>query len=190
MLFRSSTGISTLTTAGITNLTTQQLNVTGLSTFSGISTFQASIFGPQASFTGVVTANTFVGQISSGVGTITTFTSTNAGLTNINSTGISTLTTAGVTNLTTQQLNVTGLSTFIGVSTFQSGLFGSSGTFTGIVTANTFVGQINAGVGTITTFTSTNAGLTNINSTGISTLPTLNSTNATLTNINSSGIST
>ena len=160
---------------------------------------------------GIVTAGTFVGQINAGIGTITTFTSTNAGLTNINSTGISTLNTLNSTNatltninsvgvstldvtsttsLTAQNLNVSGLSTFSGISTFQSTLFGTQASFTGIVTAGTFVGQINAGVGTITTFTSTNAGLTNINSTGISTLTTLNGTNATLTNINSTGIST
>lgn len=118
--------------------------------------------GGDLNVSGIVTAGTFVGQINAGVGTITTLTSTNAGLTNINSsgistlttlnstnatltnvnsTGISTLTTAGVTNLTTQQLNVTGLSTHIGVATFQSGLFGASGSFTGIVTATSFSGD-------------------------------------------------
>jgi hypothetical protein len=200
----SATGVSTLGITSTTNLTTQQLNVSGLSTHVGVSTFQSGLFGASGSFTGIVTAGTFVGQINAGVGTITTFTSTNAGLTNINSSGISTLTTAGVTNLTTQQLSVSGLSTHIGISTFQSGLFGASGSFTGIVTAATFVGQINAGVGTITTFTSTNATITNINSSGIvtagtftgqinagvGTITTFTSTNAGLTNINSSGIST
>ena len=87
----------------------------------------------------------------------------------------------------------------------------------GVVTATTFNGQINAnaGVGTITTLsgttatydtgnfttgnivtgvvttlTSTNATLTNINSTGISTLGVTTVTNLTAQNINNSGITT
>jgi len=64
----------------------------------------------------------------------------------------------------------------------------------GVVTATTFNGQINAGVGTITTLSGTTATYTTGNFTtgnivtGVVT--TLTSTNATLTNINSSGIST
>ena len=60
---------------------------------------------------GVVTATTFIGQINSGVGTITTLTGTNATLTNINSSGISTLGITSTTNLTAQQLNVSGITT-------------------------------------------------------------------------------
>jgi hypothetical protein len=85
----------------------------------------------------------------------------------------------------------------------------------GVVTSTTFNGQINAGVGTITTLsgttatydtgnfttgnivtgivttlTSTNATLTNINSIGISTLGVTSVTNLTAQNINNSGITT
>ena len=53
MLFRSTS---------TTNLTTQQLNVSGVSTHTGVSTFQSTLFGTQASFTGVVTANSYRGD--------------------------------------------------------------------------------------------------------------------------------
>jgi hypothetical protein len=49
-------GISTLGVTSATNLTTQQLNVSGLSTFAGITTHTAALFGTQASFTGIVTS--------------------------------------------------------------------------------------------------------------------------------------
>jgi len=48
----------------------------------------------------------------------------------------------------------------------------------GIATATTFSGQVNAGVGTITTLTSTNA-----NVTGVGTITTLTSTNANVTGV-------
>jgi hypothetical protein len=72
-------------------------------------------------FTGVVTATTFSGQVNAGVSTI----------------GVAT-----ATNLTTQQLNVSGVSTHTGISTFQSTLFGTQASFTGVVTANTFIGAV------------------------------------------------
>jgi len=160
------TGISTLGVTSTTNLTAQQLNVSGLSTFSGIATHTASLFGTQASFTGVVTATTFNGQVNAGVGTITTLsgttatygtgnfttgnivtgvvttlTSTNATLTNINSSGISTLGVTSATNLTLQQLYVSGLSTFAGITTHTASLFGTQASFTGVVTASSFSGN-------------------------------------------------
>ena len=111
----------------------------------------------------------------------------------INVTGVSTLGVTSTTNLTTQQLNVSGVSTHTGISTFQSSLFGTQASFTGVVTATTFNGQVNAGVGTITTLTGTTAtyGTGNFTTGNIVTgvVTTLTSTNATLTNINSSGIS-
>jgi hypothetical protein len=55
-------GVSTLGITTTTNLTSQQLNVSGLSTFSGITTHTVSLFGTQASFTGVVTASSFSGS--------------------------------------------------------------------------------------------------------------------------------
>jgi hypothetical protein len=44
--------------------TFSDLNVTGLSTFSGITTHTTSLFGTQASFTGSVTASSFSGSLS------------------------------------------------------------------------------------------------------------------------------
>lgn len=46
-----------------------------------------------AVFSGIVTATTFSGQVNAGVGTVTTLSSTNATLTNINSSGVTTTTT-------------------------------------------------------------------------------------------------
>jgi hypothetical protein len=59
----SVSGISTLGIASATNLTAQQLNVSGVSTFAGITTHSASLFGTNASFSGVVTATTFIGNL-------------------------------------------------------------------------------------------------------------------------------
>jgi hypothetical protein len=58
-------GLSTF--AGITTVTgvslfTRQLSVSGVSTFAGIATHTASLFGTQASFSGVVTASSFRGD--------------------------------------------------------------------------------------------------------------------------------
>ena len=57
------TGFSTF--AGITTVTgptffSQQLNISGVSTHIGISTFQSTIFGSQSSFSGIVTASSFI----------------------------------------------------------------------------------------------------------------------------------
>jgi hypothetical protein len=79
----------------------------------------------------------------------------------------------------------------------------------GIITATTFIGNMNAGVGTITTLSSTNGTITNLtgtagtittfnstsgtitNLTGTAgTITTFNSTNGTITNLNVTGIST
>jgi hypothetical protein len=109
------TGISTLNNANAT-----QLTVSGVSTFSGIATHTTSLFGTQASFTGIVTATSFSG---------------NASLTQLNVTGVSTLGVTSATNLTAQQLNVSGLSTFAGITTHTASLFGTQASFTGIVTS-------------------------------------------------------
>jgi hypothetical protein len=53
-------GIATNVIGGIASVT--QLNVSGVSTFSGITTHTESLFGTQASFTGVVTALSFTGD--------------------------------------------------------------------------------------------------------------------------------
>ncbi len=64
------------------------------------------------------------------------------------------------------------------------------GLFTGIVSATTFSGQINSGIGTFTSLSATNAFLTNINSSGISTLGVTTVTRLIAQSINSSGIVT
>jgi len=88
-----------------------------------------------------------------------------------------------------------GVSKFIFGSQLTNNLIvinGSTGdvNVTGIVTANTFSGKVNSGLGTITTLSSTNATLTNIKSSGISTLGVTTTTQLTAQSINSSGIVT
>ena len=116
---------SSLTSVG----TLGQLNVSGVSTFAGITTVTGNtLFAKQLNVSGISTLSTLsgttatydTGNFTTGnivTGVVTTLTSTNATLTNINSSGISTLTTANVTNLTSQQLNVSGVSTFAGITT-------------------------------------------------------------------------
>ena len=146
------TGISTLGVTSTTNLTAQQLNVSGVSTFSGITTHTTSLFGTQASFTGVVTALSFSGNASSasyatsaGIATYATNAGTStsviggiSSVTQLNVSGISTLGVTSTTNLTSQQLNVSGLSTFSGITTHTTSLFGTQASFTGIVTGSSF----------------------------------------------------
>ena len=55
-------GITTLGLTSTINLTSQQLFVSGLSTFSGITTHTQSLFGTEASFTGIITATSFRGD--------------------------------------------------------------------------------------------------------------------------------
>ena len=87
--------------ATFTNLTSQQLNVTGLSTFAGVTTHTASLFGTQASFTGVVTASN--GTLISGIGISTEGSIVGTGITLIDfrGPGVSTITTpvAGITTV-------------------------------------------------------------------------------------------
>ena len=53
----NATGLS-----GSPSITVTGINASGVSTFSGIATHTASLFGTQASFTGVITATSFVGS--------------------------------------------------------------------------------------------------------------------------------
>jgi hypothetical protein len=158
-----------------------------------------------------------------GISTITTLNSTNGTITNINSTGIGTIANvrsnaisntgiatfangpvligaASSTDTGSQRLQVTGgayVSDDVGIGltnpSSKLDVLGD-GRFTGVITATTFLGQVNAGVGTITTLSSTNGNITNLTGTA-GTITTLNSTNATITslninNINSTGIVT
>jgi hypothetical protein len=61
----------TLVSPILGNASATQINVSGLSTFAGITTHTASLFGTQASFTGVVTAvNGFVGNLTGEVNAV------------------------------------------------------------------------------------------------------------------------
>ena len=143
------------TTGNITNLTNTNLNVTGIAT---IATLNATGIG--------VTNFTVYNNLS--VGGISTFTNGPVLIGSGTSTGTA-----------SQRLQVTG-------GTYVSGNLGIGSTnptsalfvvgdarVTGVITATTFSGNVNAGVGTITTLSSTNGTITNLNVTGISTLGTV-----------------
>ena len=149
------------TTGNITNLTNTNLNVTGIAT---IATLNA---------TGIAVTN-FTVYNNLSVGGISTFTNGPVLIGSGTSTGTA-----------SQRLQVTG-------GTYVSGNLGIGSTnptsalfvvgdarITGVITATTFSGNVNAGVGTITNLTGTAA-----------TITTFNSTNGTITNLNVTGIST
>ena len=145
----------TITTFNSTNSTITNLNVTGIAT---IATLNATGIG--------VTNFTVYNNLS--VGGISTFTNGPVLIGSGTSTGTA-----------SQTLQVTG-------GTYVSGNLGIGSTnptskldvigdarVTGVITATTFSGNVNAGVGTITTLSSTNGTITNLNVTGISTLGTV-----------------
>ena len=205
-------GIATITTGIVTNLTSTNLNVTGVGTI----------------VTGNITNLTNTNLNVTGIATIATLNATGIGVTNftvynnLSVGGISTFTNGPVligsgtsTGTASQRLQVTG-------GTYVSGNLGIGSTnptsalfvvgdarVTGVITATTFSGNVNAGVGTITTLGSTSGTITNLtgtagtittlnstsgtitNLTGTSgTITTFNSTNGTITNLNVTGIST
>ena len=89
-------------------------------------------------------------------------------------------------DISTRNIFASGISTFAGITTVTGQtLFARQISVSGVVTATTFNGQINAGVGTVITLNSTNSTLTNINSSGITTVGFL-----TATNISASGVVT
>ena len=148
-------GVATITQGNIANANGATLNYTGLSTITDINTS-----GIVAS--GIVTARQFIGDIRTGVATITQ---------------------GNIVNANGSTLNYTGLSTITDISA--SGI-----RVTGVITARQFVGDINAGVGTITSLNSTSANLTNINSTGISTLNIISANQINLNNVDVTGVVT
>jgi hypothetical protein len=148
------TGISTLGVTSATSLRAQQLNVSGITTLGVVTA--GNIFS-----TGIITANTFVGNLT---GNVTG---------NLNSSGVNTATTLSGTT-----------------ATYTTGNFTTANITTGIVTTLIGTNLNYSGIGTITTLNSTNAILTNINSSGISTLGVTSVTRLTSQSINSSGIVT
>jgi hypothetical protein len=151
------------------------LNVSGVSTFAGITTVTGpNLFSKQLNVSGVATVGTLVVNGNEiGVG---------ASFNSLYVSGISTF--AGITtvtglNLFSKQLNVSGVGT---VATLNS----TNGTITTLNSTNTNV----SGVGTVATLSSTNGTISNLNSTnvnisGVGTVATLNSTNGTITTLNS-----
>jgi hypothetical protein len=159
-------GIATITTGIVTNLTNTNLNVTGIAT---IATLNA---------TGIAVTN-FTVYNNLSVGEISTFTNGPVLIGSGTSTGTA-----------SQRLQVTG-------GTYVSGNLGIGSTnptsalfvvgdarVTGVITATTFSGNVNAGVGTITALGSTNGTITNLTGTA-GTITTFNSTNGTITTLGS-----
>lgn len=114
---KSSTSVNVI--GGIASVTS--LNVSGLSTFVGIATFNNDVYIDGDLY---VTDDIIFDEVSarnidiSGIGTIPTLNSTNASISNLDVFGISTL---GVTSIS--QLNVSGVSTFVGLGTFSGDLY-------------------------------------------------------------------
>ena len=178
-------GIATITTGIVTNLTSTNLNVTGIGTI----------------VTGNITNLTNTNLNVTGIATIATLNATGIAVTNftvynnLSVGGISTFTNGPVligsgtsTGTASQRLQVTG-------DTYVSGNLGIGSTnptskldvigdarVTGVITAATFSGNVNAGVGTITTLGSTNGTITNLTGTS-GTITTFNSTSGTITNL-------
>jgi hypothetical protein len=111
----NATGVSTLGITSATNLTSQQLNVSGISTFAGITTVTgATLFSKQLNVSGVSTL---------GVTSVTNLTAQQ-----LNVSGVSTfagITTVTGTTLFSKQLNVSGVST-LGTLQVSSGIVTSS----------------------------------------------------------------
>ena len=153
--YATTAGVSTSVIGGIGSIT--QLQVTGVSTFTngpvlvggGTSTGTA---GQVLQVTGVSSSAYIGGSLGIGITNPT-----------------STLTVVG-SGASVSQLFVTGFSTFAGITTHTASLFGTQGSFTGVVTATTFSGQINAGVSTLGIATATNLTAQQLNISGISTL--------------------
>ena len=178
-------GIATITTGIVTNLTSTNINVTGIGTI----------------VTGNITNLTNTNLNVTGIATIATLNATGIAVTNftvynnLSVGGISTFTNGPVligsgtsTGTASQRLQVTG-------GTYVSGNLGIGSTnptsalfvvgdarVTGVITATTFSGNVNAGVGTITTLGSTNGTITNLTGTS-GTITTFNSTSGTITNL-------
>ncbi len=145
----SNSGLSTSVIGGIASVT--QLSVSGLSTFSGIATHTALIFGTQASFSGVVTASSFSGNATSANY------STSSGISTYSSTsGIATNVIGGIASVT--QLSVSGVSTIgnfritpvgSGATVGQAGIvtyYGDGSQLSGISAGSAVIDGFNTGI--------------------------------------------
>jgi len=193
------TGIANTGNIVSTAITTGTLNVTGVSTLgtvkisSGIITATSGVvtyFGDGSYLTGLPGNPTLQQVLNAG----------NTSTIGMSISGVSTFTngpilvgTATSTRTASQPLQVTGgayVSGNLGIGSTNptSALFVvGDARVTGVVTATTFSGNVNAGVGTITNLTGTAGTITNFNSTNLTgtagTITTFNSTNGTITNL-------
>ena len=143
------TAVSTVSLTVTGQTTIQNLNVVGVSTLFDIE-------GTSANFSGIVTASTFKGQISSGVGTITTFNSTTGTISAL--TGTSVTYTNG--NITT--LNGSNAYYNVGIITALSS------------TNSTLTNIISSGISTLGITSTTQLTARSLNVSGITTTQTLN----------------
>jgi len=120
-------------TSGIASLSVQDLNITGLSTFVGISTYQSTLFGKQISISGVTTSNAYyVGatQVISSGRQLQNITSLDATTTSTIESAVQ----AAPNDFTS--LNITGFSTFAGITTVSGEtLFSKQLNVSGVITS-------------------------------------------------------
>ena len=187
-------GVSTLGIATAINLTSQQLIVSGLSTFVGVTTFQNDVYvsgdlyvtddlvfdeftGRNINVTGVATIFNLVGTAA----TITTFNNTTSTITDLSNTrltsGIATVTDLNVTNSTFTNLNTTNLNAVTGVVTTISG--------TNVTYTNSDFINLNANNAFVDVGIVTDISGTRLNYTGVGTITTLDTDTATINNLSS-----
>ena len=187
-------GVSTLGIATAINLTSQQLIVSGLSTFIGVTTFQNDVYvsgdlyvtddlvfdeftGRNINVTGVATIFNLVGTAA----TITTFNNTTSTITDLSNTrltsGIATITDLNVTNSTFNNLNTTNLNAVTGVVTTISG--------TNVTYTNSDFINLNANNAFVDVGIVTDISGTRLTYTGVGTITTLDTDTATINNLSS-----
>ena len=195
----SVTGIGTIVNGFITNLTGTAGTITTLNSTNGTITNLTGTAGTITTFNS--TNSTITNLNVTGIATIATLNATGIGVTNftvynaLSVGGISTFTNGPVligsgtsTGTASQRLQVTGgtyVSDNLGIgSTNPTSKLDVIGDVrvTGVITATTFIGNVNAGAGTITTLGSTNGTITNLTGTA-GTITTFNSTSGTITNL-------
>jgi len=182
----------TAQTGNFNRLSTTNLYTSGVGTVVTLDSTTSNILNLNVTNaninTGIVTNISGTNLYYSGVGSITTLNSTDATITNlsgtrisvvdINSTGVvtatkfdgnlATITQGNITSASGTNLNYTGIGTLGTVTTNQ--LTSANINVAGVVTARQFIGDINAGVATITQGNIANVNATTLNVSGISTL--------------------
>ena len=175
------------------------LNISGLSTFSGITTHTTSLFGRDASFSGVITATSFVGAITGAVtGTATSTTNipnlTGAITSNNTTTSLGSFSSANLSAALTDETG-TGVAVFATSPTLVTPVLGAASATSinssGIITASTFSGNL-ANTLTLATSGTGLSGSTTFNNSGASSFTvtsnaTNNNTNSTIVARDASG---